>query len=260
VSLDVGDTDAHGRVAPLAFHAGQSAILDGVPSHELSPLARTVLDRLTTVFPAAADPQRAVAARAYMRDQFPFLGIPAPQQRVLAREVLAGLARPTEADLDRVARACWERAEREYQYFACGWLRRHARICSAAFLDTARHLVVTKSWWDTVDALAAHLVGPLVTRHPRLASTMDDWIRNDNLWLARTALLHQLGYKDATDEDRLFRYCLIRADHRDFFIRKAIGWALREYARTAPNAVRAFVRSHEARLSPLSVREALKHL
>jgi 3-methyladenine DNA glycosylase AlkD len=231
-----------------------------VPSDELSPLARTVVDRLTTVFPAAADQQRAAAMRAYMRDQFAFLGIPAPQQRLLGREVLAGLPRPTEADLDRVARACWDLPEREYQYFACGWLRRHARICSAAFLDTARHLVVTRPWWDTVDALAAHLVGPLVTHHPELVSTMDEWILDDNLWLARTALLHQLAYKDATDEARLFRYCRLRADHRDFFIRKAIGWALREYARTAPDAVRAFVRTHEARLSPLSVREALKHL
>jgi 3-methyladenine DNA glycosylase AlkD len=229
-----------------------------VSTDELSTLAATILRRLTTVLPTAADPERAAAMRAYMRDQFPFLGIPTPKRRALSREVLTGLTRPSEEDLRVVALACWERPEREYQYFACGWLRRHARICSPGFLDTARHLVVTRSWWDTVDALAAHVVGPLVARHPELTSTMDMWVRDGNIWLARTALLHQIGFKEATDEARLFRYCLLRADHRDFFIRKAIGWVLREYAKTDPEAVRAFV--GRTPLSNLSVREALKNL
>ena len=223
-------------------------------------LADTVLRRLVDVFAAAADPERAVAMRAYMREQFPFLGIPSPQRRALAREVLTGLARPTAEDLRRVALACWERPEREYQYFACDWLRRHVAVCPAGFVDTARQLVTARSWWDTVDSLAAHLVGPLVRRHPELVSTMDDWVRDEDMWLARAAILHQLGYREATDADRLFSYCLLRAGHRDFFIRKAIGWALREYARTDPDRVRTFVRSHEGRLSPLSVREAVQHL
>ena len=231
-----------------------------MPGTDLSPLAGNVLRRLTAAFGEAADPDRAASMRAYMRDQFPFLGIPGPVQKAIGREVLTGLARPGEEDLRQVARACWDRPEREYQYFACGWLRRHATVCSAAFLDTARYLVLTKSWWDTVDTLAAHLVGTMVTGHPGLLSTMDAWARDENIWLARTALLHQLRYKEATDADRLFRYCLLRADHPDLFMRKAIGWALREYGKTAPAEVRAFVRSHEARLSPLSVREALKNL
>jgi len=197
---------------------------------------------------------------AYMRDQFPFLGIPGPTQRTLALEVLAGLPRPAEEDLREVALGCWALAEREYQYFACGWLRRHARVCSAGFVETARYLIVTKSWWDTVDALAAHLVGPLVARHPALLSTMDSWLTDDDLWLVRTAILHQLRYKEQTDAVRLFRYCTAQAEHRDFFVRKAIGWALREYAKTDPAAVRAYVHAHESRLSALSVREALKNL
>jgi len=226
----------------------------------MGSLAGTVLDRLQRVYGGAADPARAVPMAAYMRDQFPFLGLPGPAQKVLAREVLAGLPKPTEDDLRAVALGCWELPEREYQYFACGWLRRHARICSAGFLETARQLIVTKSWWDTVDALAAHLVGPLVSGHPTLVSTMDSWVAGDELWLTRTAILHQLTYKEDTDAARLFRYCVAQAGHRDFFIRKAIGWALREYARTDPGAVRAFVRAHRDRLSGLSVREALKNL
>jgi 3-methyladenine DNA glycosylase AlkD len=225
-----------------------------------TPLAGTILDRLVTIYSAAADPVKAGPMRSYMRDQFPFLGIRSTEQRLLTREVLAGLAKPDEDDLRAVSLACWALPEREYQYFACDLLRRHARICSPGFLDTARHLVVTTPWWDTVDALAAHLVGPLVTRHPALLSTMDDWSMDDDMWLVRTAILHQLRYREATDATRLFRYCTAQSAHRDFFIRKAIGWALREYAKTAPDAVRSYVRAHESRLSGLSVREALKNL
>jgi 3-methyladenine DNA glycosylase AlkD len=222
-------------------------------------LASTMLGRLVTTYAAAADPANAGPMRAYMRDQFPFLGIRSPQQRLLAREVLAGLGRPDEADLRDIALGCWELPEREYQYFAADLLRRHARGCSADFLDTVRHLIVTRSWWDTVDVLAAHVVGPLVARHPSLVSTMDDWSVGSELWLARTAILHQLRYREMTDATRLLRYCTAQAGHPDFFIRKAIGWALREYAKTAPDTVRAYVRAHESRLSALSVREALRN-
>jgi 3-methyladenine DNA glycosylase AlkD len=219
-----------------------------------------LMERLTHTFEAARDPARAVAMRAYMRDQFPFLGIGGPDQKTLAREVLAGLPRPGEPDLRAIAKACWALPEREYQYFACALLRRHASRCSPGFLDVALTLVSTKSWWDTVDALAAHVVGRLVEGYPALAMDMDDWIHYEDMWVARTAILHQLRYGPRTDADRLFRYCLAQADHRDFFIRKAIGWALREYGKTAPDTVREFVASHRSELSPLSVREALKHL
>jgi 3-methyladenine DNA glycosylase AlkD len=224
----------------------------------MTPLASAVLERVTSAYGGARDPAKAAAMAAYMRGQFAFLGIQSPAQKALAREALAGLPRPAEDDLRDVAVACWALPEREYQYFACGWLRRHAKVCSAGFLETARELITAKSWWDTVDTLAAHLVGTLVTRHPALVSTMDAWSADANLWLARTAILHQLTYKEETDAARLFRYCARQAEHRDFFIRKAIGWALREYSRTDPEAVRSFVESH--RLAPLSAKEALRLL
>lgn len=228
----------------------------------MASTARAVatLDRLVATYTAAADPVAAVAMRAYMRDQFPFLGIRAPEQRLLARAVLAGTGRFDESELTAIALGCWERPEREYQYFACDLLRRQVKACSAAFLPTVHRLIVTKSWWDTVDTLASHVVGSLVQRHPSLLSTMDGWIGEENLWLARTALLHQLRYKTATDTDRLFGYCTHQSGHRDFFIRKAIGWALREYAKTDPEAVRGYVRAHEHQVAPLAVREALKNI
>lgn len=225
-----------------------------------TPLATTVMSRLESTYVAAAYPVRAAGTRAYMRDQFPYFGITSPRLRELDRTVVAGLDRPTGADLVAIAVGCWDRPEREYQYFACGYLRKHVSICDAGFLTTARHLVVTKSWWDTVDTLAAHTVGPLVTRHPTLVTTMDAWIAEENMWLVRTAILHQLRYKQRTDADRLFEYCTAQAGHRDFFVRKAIGWALRAYAGTDPEAVRSFVHKQKERLSPLSVREALKNI
>ncbi|MFD9910373.1 DNA alkylation repair protein [Streptomyces sp. NPDC059063] len=225
-----------------------------------SSLADTVVARLTTAYAAAADPVRAADMRAYMKDVAPFLGLTSPVRRDLARAVLAGSPRPDEADCAAVALRCWRLPEREYHYFAVDYLRRHVRRLSSGFLPVARHLVTTVPWWDTVDLLAAHVVGGLVAADAELAADMDAWIEDEDLWVARTALLHQLRHKDATDADRLFAYCARQAGHPDFFIRKAIGWSLREYAKTDPEAVRDFVRRHRDALSPLSVREALKNI
>jgi 3-methyladenine DNA glycosylase AlkD len=224
-----------------------------------TPLARTVLDRLMLIYGAAANPADAGPMRAYMRDAFPFLGIKTPRRRELAKQIVRGLSVPDEADLRAVALACWAQPAREYQYFAVDWLVKHSARPGPRFLATIETLVTTRSWWDTIDPLATRVVGPIVTRHPDAVSTMDKWAADDNLWLARTAVLHQLHYKEDTDTARLFGYCTALAGHSDFFIRKAIGWALRHYARTAPDAVRAYVRATPT-LSPLSVREAMKRL
>jgi 3-methyladenine DNA glycosylase AlkD len=223
-------------------------------------LTGELLDRLVRRYEAAREPERAGRAAAYMRDQFPFLGIPAPTQRALGRTVVAGLPAPTEEDLRAVALACWELDEREYQYFACDWLRTHVKVPGPGFLTTIGTLITTKSWWDTVDPLATRVAGGLVRRHPQLVTEMDAWSVAENLWLVRTAILHQLHYGPDTDTDRLFGYCTRQAGHRDFFVRKAIGWALRQYARTDPAAVSGYVAGNRDGLSPLSVREATKHL
>ncbi|MEU8508063.1 DNA alkylation repair protein [Streptomyces brevispora] len=229
----------------------------GIPG---STLADTVLERLTALYPTAAEPVRARSAAAYMKDIAPFLGIPTPRRRALSRTVLEGTPRPGETDCAAIALRCWGLPEREYQYFAADYLRRHVARCSSGFLPVVRHLVSTVPWWDTVDVLAAHVVGPLVAAGPELRRDMDAWIGDDDVWIVCTAPLHQLRFKEDTDTGRLFGYCLRRADHPDFFIRKAIGWCLREYAKTDPQAVQGFVDGARGRLSPLSVREATKHL
>lgn len=223
-------------------------------------LADTVVARIADAYRTHRDPARAPGMEAYMRRQFPFLGLPTPERRRLARDALVGLPRPSDADLVAVARRCWALPEREFQYFACDYLRTHAKRASAAVLADVAELIVTKSWWDTVDGLATQTAGTLVAQHRELVETMDAWISADNMWLARTAILHQLRFRDATDVDRLFRYCLARAGDDEFFIRKAIGWALREYSKTDGEGVRRFVAARAGELSPLSRREAMAWL
>ena len=127
-------------------------------------------------------------------------------------------------------------------------------------IDDLRRFVTTDAWWDTVDALASPTVGTMVLNHPALTETMDEWIDADDMWLARVAIIHQLRFGERTDGERLFRYSLQRAEDPEFFIRKAIGWALREYAKTDPDAIRSFVDRHVEVLTPLSIHEATKHL
>jgi 3-methyladenine DNA glycosylase AlkD len=223
-------------------------------------LPEVIFERLIPAYEGPRDPQRAAGQTAYMRGRFPFLGLTSTGRRSLDRAVLAGLPAPAESDLRVIAERAWTRDEREYQYFACDYLRTHAGVPAPQFLGAVRGLLTTKSWWDTVDPLATRVVGAQVRRHPQLAATMDAWSVDDDVWLVRTAILHQLHYGTGTDTRRLFGYCTRQAGHRDFFVRKAIGWALRQYARTDPSAVRQYVDAHRDELSPLSVREAAKHL
>jgi 3-methyladenine DNA glycosylase AlkD len=220
--------------------------------------AAQLTERTHAAFHAAAEPENAAAMSKYMRGQFPFLGIKSPARRVLQRELLATVGPPaSEDDLAELSRHLWEPPEREFQYAACDILSRYAKLLGPGFLAPARTLITAKSWWDTVDALAAAVVSGIVLRNPECVATMDRWVESENLWLRRTALIHQLRFKERTDTERLFRYCLARAGETDFFIRKAIGWALRQYSWTDPDAVAAFVAAHEAELSGLSRREAL---
>lgn len=229
----------------------ESSTLTPVPVPEL-------LKRLTAAHEARRDRERAPVMAAYMRGRFPFLGIPAPERAAAYRAVTTGLTAPSEQDLAAVALACWQRPEREYQYFATALLRAHAHVASAGFLRTVERLITTKPWWDTVDELAQHVVGAMVAAHPELRADMDRWIDAEDFWLARSAILYQTRYRDRTDADVLFAYCLKRARDTEFFIRKAIGWALREYSKTNPDAVLRFVVASCGALSGLSKREALR--
>jgi 3-methyladenine DNA glycosylase AlkD len=221
--------------------------------------ARARVDALATALAAAGDAERAASMAAYMKHRFVFFGVQSAPRRAVQREVL-GRWRSEPGELVTFALDCWDRDEREMQYAACDLLRRHADRLTGHDLPTVEYLIVSKPWWDTVDTLAAHVVGPLVAADPSLEADLDRWLGSGDLWLERAAILHQLAYGEQTDEVRLFRACLSHAASTEFFHRKAIGWALRQYARVAPDAVRSFVAVHEAELSGLSKREATKHL
>jgi 3-methyladenine DNA glycosylase AlkD len=208
-----------------------------------------------------ADPQRAPAMQAYMRGQFSFFGIPTP----VRRQAVAALLRPrqTASELLAHARALWAMPERECQYVAVDLLARQHRALGMGDLAAILDLVQNKSWWDSVDGLAG-VIGDVVraaqAADPSVQQAMDAAVRHDNLWVRRIALLHQLGWRGDTDRQRLFGYALAQAGEPDFFIRKAIGWALRDFARHDPQAVVDFLNGAGQGLSPLSRREAGKHL
>lgn len=204
---------------------------------------------------ALADPLRAAAMAAYMRGRFSFLGIQTTGRRRATRAPMRAAA----GDALAVAEALWQLPQREYQYVACDLLRQQAKHLPPDALPRLLALVRQHSWWDTVDSLAVS-VGEMVLRHRELVVVMDRLIADDDFWLRRVALLHQLSWKMQTDEERLFAYCRRCAPEREFFIRKAIGWALRQYARVQPERVRAFLDAERENLSPLSLREAGKHL
>lgn len=217
-------------------------------------------ENLKTDLREAGVPERVPKMEAYMRDQFAFLGVTSPERKALEKPLLTASKTADPDEILDIADQCWAQDEREFQYVASDLLRARAKNLRAKDLDHLHRLITTKSWWDTIDALASHPVGILVQRFPELTETMDAWIDDDNFWVARTAILHQLRYKHDLDQARLFGYVLKRASDTEFFIRKALGWALRDYARVAPDAVRAFVSEHDEVLSGLTKREAMKHL
>jgi 3-methyladenine DNA glycosylase AlkD len=150
---------------------------------------------------------------------------------------------------------------REIMYAACYYAEEFPEHATTAHLPLYKRLIVESGWWDVVDWVGAKLVGHAVrTQRSSAAPVMRKWIEDENLWIRRSAIICQLGHKDETDERMLFEFCLDRAGETDFFIRKAIGWALREHAKTNPDAVGSFLKKHAKKLSTLSVREAGKHI
>jgi 3-methyladenine DNA glycosylase AlkD len=223
-------------------------------------MAHADLELIRADLVAVADPVKAEQMAAYMKGHFVFLGVTAGDRRSATKELIKAARAMEPDDLVELATACWAEPEREFHYVGMDALRAGAVHLRASDLGAIRGFITKTPWWDTVDSLAVHTVGTMVTNHAELVDDMDDWIESDDIWIARTAILHQLLYRERTDVNRLFTYCEMRMDDTDFFMRKAIGWALRQYARTDPEAVASFVKQHEEDLSGLTKREALKHL
>lgn len=205
------------------------------------------------------DPKDAAAMEAYMKGVAPFFGIKARPRRELLKEHLAAHGVPTVNELPMVVREAFACPERELHHTAVDLMTKQARKLGPEQLPWIEDAITTKSWWDTVDALATHVVGNILKRHPEAIPAWNErWITNADLWLNRTAILFQNRWKADTDLGLLFANIDRHATRPEFFLRKAIGWALREASATNPEAVRHYVGSRT--LSPLSVREALRKL
>jgi 3-methyladenine DNA glycosylase AlkD len=226
------------------------------------PIVTTIRATLAT----AGDPDRAAGQQAYMKSAMPYRGITSPQLKALLRPILADPAHriPDRAGWERAVRDLWDGATHREERYAAIALTGHRTYRAWQDPDTLalyRHLVVTGAWWDLVDEVASNRVGPILLAHNTVvAPVVAGWAEDEDLWLRRTSIISQLTFKERTDLALLRHAIEANLDDPSFWLRKAIGWALRQYARTDPDWVRRTVAEYGDRLSGLSRREALKHL
>jgi 3-methyladenine DNA glycosylase AlkD len=200
----------------------------------------------------------AVNMKKYMKDQYPFYGIKTPVRRGMITHFLKEYGMPEWKDMEEITRQLWQMDERECQYTAVDLLNRLKKNLNPDNITLMEYMITTKSWWDTVDGIAGWLVGAIMKKNPdQIKPVTSRWMDSGNIWLQRSCLLFQLQYKKDTDLDLMFRFIERLSDHESFWIRKAIGWILREYSKTDPQAVQQYVEAHPE-LSGLSKREALK--
>ena len=204
-----------------------------------------------------ANSTQAFGMSKYMKFKFVYYGIKKPLRATLQKEILGEMGKPDFETIKSFALLAWEEPEREMQYFAMDLLNANKKKLEKEDLAFIKFLIENKSWWDTVDSLAAHLAGTYFKLYPN-DQELKNWIKSENFWFRRSAVLHQLTYKKETKEFMLFEFCRLLREEKEFFIRKSIGWALRQYAYTAPENVINFVKNTD--LSALSEREALKNI
>lgn len=216
----------------------------------ISPIAK--------VFRQHADPENAAGAKAYMRNQFEYLGLKAALRQNLSKTYMKSRL-PGYNDLGIIVKELWALHEREYQYFAIDLVAAMKKHWTKDIITLIEFMLINKSWWDTVDHATSDLTGPYFILFPEQVNKITgSWNRSDNFWLQRSSIMFQKQYKKDTDTILLSKYILAQSNSPEFFVQKAIGWALREYSKTDPEWVSAFVRKNK--LAPLSEREALKRI
>jgi formyltetrahydrofolate-dependent phosphoribosylglycinamide formyltransferase len=237
-------------------HVFYSQVLHQIATQQFMP--KLYAQRAYKLLAQHADPINAEPMEKYMKHTAKFLGIKSEPRRALTKQFLAENGKPPLENLPEVVLELYQMPYRELHYVAIDLMALYAKQLKPEHLPLLEQLITNNSWWDSVDALAK-TVGALLKKYPELRQdTTQRWLASNNMWLQRMTLIFQLGYKKDTDTDLLFYNILYLAESKEFFIQKAIGWILREYARTNPAAVKQFVTANT--LKPLSVREALKHL
>ncbi len=208
-------------------------------------------------FSIHANPANAVPMERYMKHKVKFFGVKTPERKSVTRSIIMDYGRPDASDIPELVKLLWDQPQRELHYFGLDLLEHVVKKQQIRDTDLFRFLITTKSWWDTVDWLATRIVGMHLKHYPdEIADLHRDWMASDNMWLQRVCILFQLKYKNDTDVPLLFQTINALSHSNEFFIQKAIGWALREYSKTDADTVITFVNKHP--LKPLSQREALK--
>ncbi|MFN0203249.1 MAG: DNA alkylation repair protein [Bacteroidia bacterium] len=215
--------------------------------------------KLQELYLEHGEPERAAYMQAYLKDHFECYGLDAPKRRALDKAFFAENALPTAEELPQVLSECWAAPQREMQHVGMEMMEKLHKKWTIETIDLLEMMIVEKSWWDTVDFIASHLVAKYFQKFPQqIAPITEKWMETENMWLQRSCLIFQLFYKDKTDFPLLLSFIEHTCHSNEFFLQKAIGWALRQYARTDPEGVRDAV--NRLTLKPLSKREAMKHL
>lgn len=218
-----------------------------------------VVERAEAALDGQGDPERAAGAERYMKGIAPFLGLTAGERRGLLRTAWADVDPPTSNELGEASLRMMAFDEREYHYAATDLTARFVRCAEADFLDRwGERLLTTTPWWDTVDGFGSSIVSPLGRRYD-VTATIDRWSESGDIWLIRSAIQHQRGWKGETDIVRVLELCDRHWPHPEFFVAKAIGWALRDLTRLDPAAVRRFLADHQEP-NRIAVREAERGL
>lgn len=207
---------------------------------------------------AAANPEKAGPMATYMRDQFPFLGVPSSARKPIQRPFFAVARKDPHADWAFVAQ-CWALPQREFQYVACDYLYAVRKRLGAQDLPRIKSLASAKQWWDSIDALQK-TVGAIASQSVPARDLMIEWAADADFWIRRLAITHQLGRKASTDTDLLKTILVANLGSKEFFINKAIGWALRDFSKTNPQWVAGFVAEYGSQMAGLSLREGSKYL
>jgi len=210
---------------------------------------------------AAADPAKAGPMAAYMKTDMPFYGVQKAGRTPIMRRLKREFSPQDRDEYEEAVHALWQLPHREEKYLAIGYARSFDKYIDTASMPLYERIITEGAWWDFVDEVASHLVGRvLLKERARTEPRIRSWISEDDMWLCRTSIICQLKHKTDTDTVLLDDACTANLADTEFFIRKAIGWSLREYAKTDPDWVRGYVDRHRADLSGLSYREATKHL
>ncbi len=217
------------------------------------------LKSLQKLFELNADAETAAGAKKYMRNKFEFYGIKSPLRKEIFNRFYKENGLPGNKDIAEITMECWQQPQREFQYFAMEMLKKVIKNANKERIELYEYTITNKSWWDTVDFIAANLVGTHLKFYPELIKpSTTKWINSGNIWLQRTAILFQLKYKKETDVELLTEIINKMQGSKEFFINKAIGWILREYSKTDGKWVTDFTKNMP--LDNLSKKEALKWL